>query len=180
MATLSNAESSPERLTRRFDSMALGSWSALPLRLIVGYGFLMHGYAKLNRGPDAFAAILHTLGVPLPHSFAWLTAFVELAGGLAVLIGAFIPIVSVPMALVLVTAMLTIHLRYGFFSVRLVEVTSAGTKFGAVGYEIVLLYLAALGALALGGAGPLSIDRWRARRRRHRDRRCPDGLPSDA
>src|SRR5262245_31119438 len=36
------------------------SWAAgyaLPLRLIVGYGFMEHGYAKLARGPDSFTAI---------------------------------------------------------------------------------------------------------------------------
>ncbi len=52
---------------------------------------------------------------------------------------------------------------------EIVEVTASGTKFGTVGYEIILLYLASLRALVLGGAGPLSIDRWRealrARRR---------------
>ena len=180
MPTLSPSAFSDRSFTRPFSSTAVGSWSPLQLRLIVGYGFLMHGYAKLLRGPDAFAVVLQTLGVPLPHLFAWLTTFVEIAGGLAVLMGAFIPIVSVPMAVVLFTAMLTVHLPYGFFSVKLVEVTSTGTKFGTVGYEIVLLYLAALGALALGGAGPLSIDRWRARRRRPYDRDRPDRLPNDA
>jgi hypothetical protein len=38
------------------------SWYAIPLRLVVGYGFIEHGYAKLARGPDSFAAILHALG----------------------------------------------------------------------------------------------------------------------
>jgi putative oxidoreductase len=81
------------------------------------------------------------------------------------LIGAFVPMASVPMAVVLVTALFTIHLPYGFFSVKLVEVTASGTKFGSVGYEIILLYLASLATLVLGGAGPFSIDRWRSRRR---------------
>ena len=30
------------------------AWWALPLRLIVGYGFMEHGYAKLAHGPDSF------------------------------------------------------------------------------------------------------------------------------
>jgi hypothetical protein len=30
-------------------------WWALPLRLIVGFGFMEHGYAKLARGPEVFA-----------------------------------------------------------------------------------------------------------------------------
>src|SRR3954464_12658292 len=68
---------------------AFRRWSALPLRLVVGYGFVAHGCAKLVNGPARFAASLHALGVPAPHAMAWLTIVVELAGGLAVLIGAW-------------------------------------------------------------------------------------------
>ncbi len=42
-------------------------WWAIPLRLIVGYGFMAHGFAKLSRGPNAFVGILHALGVPAPY-----------------------------------------------------------------------------------------------------------------
>jgi len=153
----------PASVRRPFNLTALATWSPLLLRAIVGAGFCMHGYAKLARGPDTFAVVLHTLGVPWPFFFAWVTTAVELAGGVAVLIGAFMPFVAVPLAAVLLTAMFTIHRPYGFFSVKLVAVTATGTTFGTVGYEIVLLYLAALAALVLGGAGPLSVDRWRAR-----------------
>jgi hypothetical protein len=52
------------------------SWYAIPLRLIVGYGFIEHGFAKLARGPDSFTAILHALGVPVPALFAWATVAV--------------------------------------------------------------------------------------------------------
>jgi len=138
-------------------------WAPIPLRLIVGYGFIVHGYAKFSRGPETFAVILHTIGIPFPYLMAWLTSLVELIGGFAVLIGAFVPIVSLPMIVVLLTAMFTIHLPYGFFSVKLVEVTANGTKFGPVGYEVILLYLASLVALAFGGAGPFSVDRWLTR-----------------
>ena len=62
------------------------------------------------------------------------------------------------MAMILVVAMFTVHLRFGFSSIKLVTVTSAGAQFGPPGYECNLLYLACLGALVLGGAGPLSID----------------------
>ena len=141
----------------------LARWAPLPLRLIVGYGFIVHGYAKLLRGPDSFAAVLHTIGVPLPFLFAWLTTLVELVGGAAILVGAFVPVAALPMAIVLLTALLTIHLPYGFFSVKLVEVSANGTKFGPVGYEVILLYLAGLAALVAGGAGPLSVDAWRRR-----------------
>ena len=149
-----------------FDLRALRLWAPIPLRLIIGYGFLAHGYAKFSRGPEAFAVILDTIGAPMPLMLAWLTTLVEIIGGLAILIGAFVPLVSLPMAVVLLTAMFTIHLPYGFFSVKLVEVAASGTKFGTVGYEIILLYLAGLATLALGGAGPLSVDQWRSRRPR--------------
>jgi putative oxidoreductase len=145
-------------------SSLLARWAPLPLRLIVGYGFIVHGYAKLARGPETFAAVLHTIGVPLPHLLAWLTTLVELIGGSAILVGAFVPVAALPMAIVLLTALLTIHLPYGFFSVKLVEVSASGTKFGPVGYEVILLYLAGLAALVAGGAGPLSIDGYRRHR----------------
>ncbi len=139
----------------------LSEWASLPLRLIVGYGFMAHGYAKLSRGPETFAVVLHTIGVPAPLLLAWATTGVELIGGFAILTGAFVRLISVPMAVVVLTAMFTIHLPYGFFSVKLAEVTANGTKFGPVGYEIILLYLGGLAALAAGGAGALSVDKWR-------------------
>jgi putative oxidoreductase len=139
-------------------------WAILPLRLIVGFGFIQHGFAKLSRGPDAFAAILQQLGVPAPHIAAHLTIATEIVGGLALLLGAFVVWASIPTAAVLVAAMVTVHLPYGFSSVRLLGVSDSGARFGPVGYELDLLYLAALLVLALQGPGPLSIDDWRQRR----------------
>ena len=54
---------------------SLTRWAPVPLRLIVGYGFMDHGFAKLARGLDAFPAILQSLGVPAPHLMGWLTIF---------------------------------------------------------------------------------------------------------
>jgi putative oxidoreductase len=135
----------------------LHRWAALPLRLIVGYGFMEHGYAKLIHGPERFATMLHTLGVPAPELTAWATILVELLSGLAVLLGAFIPLASVAMAAVLLTAMFTVHLPYGFSAIKLQAVTAAGAQFGPPGYEVDLLYLACLAALVLIGSGPFSI-----------------------
>jgi putative oxidoreductase len=133
-------------------------WYAIPIRLMVGYGFMEHGYAKLARGPDNFANILHALGMPAPTLLAWATVLVELLGGLAVIVGAFIPLVSVPMAFVLFVAIVTVHLPYGFSSIKLQAVTATGAHFGQPGYETDLLYLVGLAALVLGGSGPFSLD----------------------
>ena len=47
----------------------------------------------------------------------WLTILVEIFGGLAVLLGALVPLASIPMAAVLLVAMFTVHLPYGFSSI---------------------------------------------------------------
>src|SRR5215472_14765839 len=144
----------------------IARWAPLLLRLIVGYGFVEHGFAKLARGPDAFPIILHAIGVPAPHLMGWLTILVEIFGGLAVLLGALVPLVSIPMAAVLLVAMFTVHLPYGFSSIKLQAVTAAGARFGPPGFETDLLYLACLAALVLGGSGPLTIDGFLAKSRK--------------
>ena len=136
----------------------LSRWAPIPLRLIVGYGFMAHGFAKLTKGPDAFAAILHALGVPSPHFMASVTILTELLGGLAVLLGAYVTLSSLPMAAILLVAMFTVHLPYGFSSIKLMAVTPSGAQFGPPGYEADLLYLACLAALVLSGPGPFAID----------------------
>jgi putative oxidoreductase len=143
---------------------SLARWAPIPLRLIVGYGFMEHGFAKAARGFDAFPAILSAMGLPAPHLLGWLTITVEILGGLAVLLGALVPLASIPMAIVLLTAIFTVHLPYGFSSIKLQAITAAGAQFGPPGYETDLLYLACLLALVLGGSGPLSIDRFLAKR----------------
>jgi putative oxidoreductase len=137
---------------------AFERWALFPLRLIVGYGFMAHGFAKLAKGPDAFANILQAIGVPAPHFMAWSTLLVEILAGLAVFLGAFVTLASLPMAAVLSVAIFTVHLRYGFSSIKLNAVTAAGAQFGPPGFEVNLLYLACLAALVLAGPGPLSID----------------------
>jgi putative oxidoreductase len=131
---------------------------AVPLRLIVGLGFAEHGYAKLSRGPDAFITILHQIGVPFADLLGWATVAVEIVGGLLVLIGAFVPAAALPMIIVLLVAIVTVHLPNGFSSIKLLSYDSTGAHFGQPGYETDLLYLAGLLALCIGGAGPLSLD----------------------
>jgi putative oxidoreductase len=147
---------------------AIDRWPLIPLRLIVGFGFLEHGFAKLAKGPDAFANILQAMAVPGPHFMAWATILVEILGGLAVILGAFVTLASLPMAAVLLVAMVTVHLPYGFSSIKLLAVTAAGAQFGPPGYEVDLLYLACLAALVLGGPGPLTIDGLIRKRRKDR------------
>ena len=60
-------------LSNRFgfvNRASVARWAPIPLRLIIGYGFMQHGFAKLSKGPEAFATILHAIGVPVPHLMA--------------------------------------------------------------------------------------------------------------
>ena len=136
----------------------IARWAPIPLRLIVGYGFMAHGFAKLGRSPEHFASILNAMQVPAPYLMSWVTILIEIFGGLAILLGAFVVLASIPMAAVLLVAMFTVHWPYGFSSIKLLAVGPNGAQFGPPGYECDLLYLACLAALVLGGAGPLSID----------------------
>jgi putative oxidoreductase len=153
-------------------------WAPLPLRVVVGYGFMAHGYAKLANGPEHFAAVLHALGVPASHVMAWLTIALECAGGFAVVTGTWIEAVSVPLAAILIVAAITVHLPYGFSSIKLRAVTAAGPQFGPPGYEVDLLYIAALATLVMGGPGPFACDDW-LRRRGSRGAARKDGRPDD-
>ena len=91
----------------KINASTLTRWAAIPLRAIVGYGFIAHGYAKVANGPAHFIGILHNIGVPAPGFMGWTTILVEIAGGLAVLVGAFVPLVSAPMTMILLVAALT-------------------------------------------------------------------------
>ena len=79
--------------------------------------------------------------------------------------GAFVEAVSVPLIVMMLVAMFTVHLKYGFSSISTIGLTQNGSQFGPPGYEVNLLYIAGLLSLILGGAGALSIDRVLAQKR---------------
>jgi putative oxidoreductase len=150
---------------KRHNDSLWRQWAPLPLRLIIGYGFMAHGWAKLTRGPAGFAKLLEQVHAPLPEVTAWVSTFIEILGGLAILTGAFVAAVSVPLIVMMLVAMFTVHWRYGFSAINTIGLTPDGPQFGPPGYEVNLLYIAGLLALILGGAGPLSIDSLLVRRK---------------
>ena len=150
-----------EILAPRGMQARLAPYAALLFRLVVGYGFLAHGLAKWARGPEVFAGILHATGVPLPHLMAWVTIATEFVVGIAFLVGAFIPLASIPAIILLGVAIFTVHLPYGFSSIKLISVENGRASFGPPGYECDLLYIAGIVALALIGPTPWSVDKYR-------------------
>ena len=115
-------------------------WVPIPIRMILGVGFMVRGWAKWSRGPAVFAELLKQAHVPLPLANAWLVTFLEIFGGLALLMGVFVTIVSVPLILSMLGAMFTVNIKYGFSAVNTIGLTPEGPQFGPPGYEVNLIY----------------------------------------
>src|SRR5215510_12293953 len=105
---------------------ALARWTSLPLRLLVGGGFMVHGFLKLGRGVEVFAAALAGLHIPAPDFMAWCTVLIEILAGAAVFVGAFVALMSIPMVVVLLVAIVKVHWQFGFSSIKFLAVTADG------------------------------------------------------
>jgi putative oxidoreductase len=139
---------------------SLENWSPIPLRAVLGFGFVYHGFPKLfsAAGHDMFVGMLQGIGVPLPEMTAWFVGMVELAGGLALLAGALTSVAGLVLIVNMLVALLTVHLPQGFNFIHITGMSEAGPQFGMPGYEVPLLYVAGLAALVVSGPGPFSVD----------------------
>jgi len=94
----------------------------LLLRVGVGFVFLIHGAGKLfNIGPfaggiAAVAGNFANLGIPASTLAAWIVALVETLGGLALILGIFVSLASLLLAIEMAIALLIVHLRNGFYA----------------------------------------------------------------
>ena len=124
-------------------------WGMLPIRIVVGLVFLMHGAQKLFVfGLSGTTDIMDKLGLPLPAACAAIVITVELLGGLAIVLGVFARLAGALLAFEMVVAIWVARWHGGFFA--------------PYGYEFELTLLAASLTFALGGAGPISLDEtWR-------------------
>ena len=142
------------------------SWAALPLRLAFGFGMAWHGYPKVFSAEQhtQFVGMLSGMGVPLPELGAWAVGGLELFGGLLVMAGALVRVLSALFVVEMLVALFGVHLPYGFANMNPVGMTESGPIFGMPGYELNVLYIAGYLALLLGGAGRYSVDALLGRR----------------
>ncbi len=131
-------------LNRRIDL------APIPLRLILGAGFMAHGFPKLftAEGHTGFVSALQSMSVPAPEIMAWVVGLVEFLGGLMLIIGAFVAVVSILGIINMLGALFLVHLPNGFLFTN-----------QPPGYEVNLLYIAGFVSLLILGAGTLSVDR---------------------
>jgi len=73
--------------------------------------------ATWSRGPGAFGELLKQKRVPLPPR-QWLVIMLEIRGGLALLIGAFVAFVSISLIFSMLGAMFIVNIKYGFSAVN--------------------------------------------------------------
>src|SRR4029078_1893175 len=110
------------------------------LRVVVGVVFLMHGYQKwFMMGIPGVTGFFTSLGAPVPVISAYVVATLELAGGIALILGLFTRIFAIPLMLDLAGAIILFHAKNGFFVPK--------------GVEFVLTLLTATLVLALAGGG---------------------------
>jgi putative oxidoreductase len=140
-------------------------YAPLPLRIILGIGFLLHGWPKLFGGHAGFSSMLSGINIPASDVIAWAIGMLEVFGGLALVAGAFVGLFSVLFIIEMIVAAVKVHLPSGFMAVNVTGMGPQGPVFGMPGFEVNLLYIAGLLALFLLGAGAWSVDESLRRKR---------------
>ena len=116
------------------------------LRIILGVVFFAHGYLKFFKmGMDGAVGFFTSLGIPAPALAAWGVTWLEMIGGIALILGIFTPVLGVLFAIEMAGVLLTAKRGQGFFAPK--------------GYEFELTLLVASLALALSGPGAFSLQR---------------------
>lgn len=132
-------------------------WAYLLLRVVIGFGFVSHGWVKFSRGTAGFEKLLTQTGVPFAHFFSWVVPLIEVSGGFALILGIFVVLAAIPLIATMLVAMVTIQFNYGYSAVNTIGLTPQGPVFGPPGYEINLLYIAGLIVLIVNGSGKYSL-----------------------
>ncbi len=121
-------------------------YAPLALRIVVGLSFALHGLQKLQGGMDGVTAFFVSLGIPAAAFFAVVVTWVELLGGIALIVGLYTHWAAKLLAIDMGVAIITAHLGKGYF-------TAGG------GPELALILLGATLSLMITGAGKYSLDK---------------------
>lgn len=137
----------------------VGPWrSAVPVivRVILGLTFFMYGYQKVfEHGLENVTHFFRMQGFPLPGVFAFVASYLELLGGLALIVGFQVRWLALLFCIQMLVALFTTHLRHGFFYGP-PDKAGISNVLNLFGYALVLLIV---------GAGSWSIDAFRGRER---------------
>ena len=126
----------------------LASLAPLAVRVIVGIIIVAHGLQKLTGGPANFGQGLAGMGVPLPVLMAYVVTFVELIGGILLIIGLLSRLAAL---------LLTIDLAVAILLVK-VNTSLIAPQGSGAGAELDLALIAGLLVILFAGPGKLSLD----------------------
>jgi len=127
----------------------LAAFAPLVVRVIVGVIMAAHGWQKITQiGVGNFGGFLAQLGVPLPTLMAFVVTFVELVGGILLILGLFSRLAALILTIDLVVAILLVKVNIGF-------IAPAGRGAGA---ELDLALIAGFLTIFLAGPGRISLD----------------------
>jgi putative oxidoreductase len=118
---------------------------ALILRFALGLTFFIHGLVKFQGGIEITAGFFETLG--LPGFSAYVVAFIELIGGIAMILGFGTRVVAALFAIIMAGAIVKVKLAAGFL----------GNGQGA-GYELDFVLLAMSVFFILDKPASFSLD----------------------
>jgi len=113
-------------------------------RIAVAYGFYEPAMQKWS-DITSVAGWFDSIGIPFPTLNAYMAASTEILGVVLLTLGLFTRLISIPLIIIMIVAIMTVHLSHGF---------SAGDN----GFEIPLYYMLFLALFASLGAGKLSLD----------------------
>lgn len=155
-------------------------WAPIPLRLMLGVGFVHHGFHKIAFAGThwEFITLLQWIGVPEANALIWTVSVLELTGGVAILLGAFTRAVAIALILHMLVTLVVVHAHQGFDFMHFNGMSPGGPQFAVPGYEVNLLYVAGLLTLVAIGPGRPSIEAWRLARRSRRSATRTSPLPA--
>ncbi len=128
----------------------LAGFAPLVVRVIVGVIMAAHGWQKLQGGPENFGGVLSQLGVPLPVFMGYVVTFVELIGGILLVLGLLSRLAALLLTINLAVAILLVKVNIGLLS--------PPPDVGGVGMELDLALIAGFLVILLAGPGKLSLD----------------------
>lgn len=120
------------------------SYSLFLMRLLMGWIFFKAGTGKLfgwfgGNGLEKTIGFFTSINLPMPEFQAYLVGSTEALAGLALVLGFLVRLVSIPVIIIMIVAIVTVHNQSGYY------------------YPLMIIFASAI--LIEKGAGSFSLDK---------------------